>query len=135
MKTEEGKIEGIIRRARLRITNPEHWTWYAIARTRNGDPVPISDPRAVAWCLNGAIGVEAGAVYESPGRLALPNLTDAERTQLREALRSALPARYQGILYHATIDLNNHCSHATVLRYLDRAAEIARAEQKKEDGS
>jgi hypothetical protein len=50
----------IIKKARELISDPKRWTKGAGARDKHGDPVPITNPGAVCWCVSGALVHVAG---------------------------------------------------------------------------
>ena len=53
-------VINLLRGARARITERGHWTQGTCARNRYGHKVPLHSPRAVRWCLLGALCAETG---------------------------------------------------------------------------
>ncbi len=48
------EVHDVLVAARALIAAPERWCKGAVARTQGGLPTTPCDPRAVAWCANGA---------------------------------------------------------------------------------
>jgi hypothetical protein len=89
-----------LRDIRALLDDQGHWTKKAVARDEYGYSVEYFDPRAVSWCLLGAVW----------SRSLFPVATEA-------ALRSAAESRGWRIL----MDANDDGGHAEVLAILDAA--------------
>jgi hypothetical protein len=100
----------ILRAAREKISNPEHWTTQDFAKDSSGMPVRWSSDRAVCWCALGAIRASAPSVLEA---------FSAEDV-LDKAVRFVSPAT------DGVPELNDQVGHAAVMQAFDTA--IAKAE-------
>lgn len=104
----------VLKAARERIAVPERWTQGAYARSADRWGVPAVDPRAVCWCLAGAIDVTLGL-----------ELGDAVRSVPRQIVMDQLKATLSA--YGSNhIHYNDEHSHPEVLAIVD--ATIARLE-------
>lgn len=99
----------ILRAARDKIAEPNHWTKGEYARDKNGNSVDAQAPDAVCWCARGAFY----AVRPHGDNMhAL--------VHLREAIHER--AGHGGI-----VRLNDGSDHADVLAVFDRAIQLAEA--------
>lgn len=97
----------ILREARARIADPEHFTQGAAARSAKGRQVKATSPRAVCWCASGTVAA-----------CGLPR--DMER-RVEDYLYLAAHDLYrQGL-----ICVNDFKGHEAVLAVFDRAIEAA----------
>lgn len=97
----------VLKDARAKIENPEHWCQGHYAVTTAGKGVGPAHPRACAWCAQGALEASGFTPYSSDA-IGLAQLAAEE-------------------LGFASIpELNDTTDHATVLTMLDRAIERAR---------
>lgn len=73
--TDERHVTALLQGARRRISDPQHWSRAAFARTAQGRPTPPPDPSAASWCAIGALQAEAAALGSRRGsRVALQRL-------------------------------------------------------------
>lgn len=94
-----------LRRARARIEHPDRWTQEVGARTEQGRPVEVTDPRAASWCVLGALQAETG---EPIGPVYTP-ACDALRAEAERDGRETVS------------DVNDQDGHAAALALMDRA--------------
>ena len=95
----------VLKAARVRITEPEHWTQGAFARDAGGAEVLLAnDVNATCWCAAGAVSVSAGlfgrVLYESA---------------IKELRRTITGSGF------AIGDYNDEHTHAEVLAVFDKA--------------
>lgn len=94
------QLVDILRRGRERIATPDKWTKGAAARTSTGRRCMETSPRAVCWCMIGAINAELGGL----------------------GWRAVEPAREAlGVGYVPRFNDNPATTHADVLAAFDRA--------------
>ena len=60
MRDRDDPVTDLLKRARRRITDPDHWTARYAARSADGVPMSPTDDDAVAWCAVGSLRVEWG---------------------------------------------------------------------------
>ena len=105
----------ILKRAKARIENPEHWCVHEEARNKHGLMVRADAPGACQWCATGAIFAEVPASAE-------PKYVEClDAAALHIVGKSGMP-------YAAWV--NDHTDHDTVMRMYDLA--IAKAEENEE---
>lgn len=98
----------LLKSVRELLTDPTHWTQRAYARDKGGCIVGSEDPRAVCWCLFGAL--------LKLGRIRPPQ--DMDGAARRLAAEAECPVS----------SFNDSRTHADVLRLLDRTIRKAEAE-------
>ncbi len=104
----------LLRAARARIAQKEHWTQGAYARDRFGRLADSREAEATCWCSVGVVW--SVAPNGSPGAPYVPNAVDVLNAV----------ARRRG--YTNAIGLNDAATHPVVLAMYDEAiAEVAGA--------
>lgn len=106
-------LVGILKLARARIAEREHWVVGVRACGARGGMVNPRSPRAVAWCAGGALlwagrSQYAASVYEAYEILEV----------------AAIEFDYESVE-----ELNDAASHVLVMRMFDRAIEMASARE------
>ena len=97
----------IIKKARDRIADPEHWCIDDLARTRDGAACHINDPHATRFCATGALA------------FALFQLTGDESEAVTQATR--LGNLIMGGSKFGLGRINDKSGHEVVLAILDHA--------------
>jgi hypothetical protein len=85
--------------ARARIADPAHWTQFAMARDSEGQSVAARSPRAVSWCMTGALSYYSDDASWWSAYLRLSTQVD----------------------YGRLVEFGNTHTHAEVLAAFDRA--------------
>ena len=111
--TTERSLADVLRAAKERISDPERWTTGTEAIDQFGRPVEPTAPGAVAWCMAGAVAAEGVRATSYPAKAASP---------IGALLNEAVD--HQGVG-----PFNDGAEHDEVLAALDRAIELAEAEQ------
>jgi hypothetical protein len=65
MRERDDEVTALLKRARGRVADPEHWTKEAYATTEFGGRVAPRSPRASRWCAVGALQAELEPVRSS----------------------------------------------------------------------
>ena len=103
-------IAEVLRAAKAKIEDPEHWCKYSYACDADGNSIASSDPEAQSWCGMGAVFSLSSL---GPKRHAISCLQKA-------ALEHE----------HVSIDvLNDHSGHESVMKMYDRAIEFAEEDE------
>ena len=108
------EVIATLRAARELIAKPEAWTKVFFARDATGKQAQANSPRAVCWCIFGALERAAIDIHAS----------DEAHNAAAEELDKQL--RAQGSPSPTVVDFNDTCTHAEVLALFD--ATIARLE-------
>lgn len=130
----------VLRRARARISEPGAQTQWAFARDAAGNAVAATSPRAVSWCVAGALVRDAqpgpSPLERAAGR-SLPRALADEERRPRERHAQSVLLRALALLDEAAPGpaprlspsawLNNTAGHEDTLRMLDRAIQRAEA--------
>lgn len=82
MSARNRSIE-IMKAARVILAEPKHWTKGAMARDATGRPCTSNSPKAVCWCIEGAIekATRSEMYVGTPGYLVAHLLTEKTDTQ------------------------------------------------------
>ena len=114
MRERDDAVTGLLKRARRRITDPNHWTLGTYARDAGGRVALPASPAAVQWCALGALQAEAPRGWHLGGK------RHAEFSDALHRLAEAIPER--GWMTPASVpDLNDEGDHAAVLKLYDAA--------------
>jgi len=106
----------ILRRAKARIEDPDHWTTGAPARGADGEGMGGRDSSAVRWCALGALDVELGVF-------------GGYRFRDRARDRARAWAWLRQVAQPGTISsINDTRGHAAVMAMYDEAIRLAEAE-------
>ncbi len=111
------RIHDVLVAARAKIADPAHWTQGFWARTPNGVTCIPSDPRAVCWCVGGAIEACLRGVGQTDG---FDELMLKLEPIAAEILGLATTSRLDDSTRRVT-RLNDTLGHAAALELLDRA--------------
>lgn len=117
----------MLRAARKRIEDPDHWTTGVIARNRAGDECDPDSPAAARWCALGSIWCERKLTLRSEDTDLATRFLEEAACEIRDtqpelvAKRSAQPVEAQ---------VNDELGHEATLRMYDRAIELAEAAAK-----
>jgi hypothetical protein len=111
----ERSVVDVLRAARERISDPEHWTRSAFAKSPSGRPISPWSDGAVCWCARGSVYRECGSVS---------NAGLVEVFLMRATEEAKPPDDAEPIAW-----LNDNGTHDDVLALYDRAIELAEAEE------
>ena len=103
------KALDVLKKGKMRISNPKKWTKGAIARVKGGDSVSAEHPMACQWCLGGALLAET------------PRSTD------QQAFADALSIMFE-VLNTSVGNFNDRkdTTHEIVMEALDKGIAIAK---------
>lgn len=104
--TQEKTPREVLMEARLKISDPSHWTRGAFARTSSGALVSPTGPQATCWCAKGAIISIQGK--------------NAFRLTIRESIRIL-----ETVVGKDLTRFNDTSMHAQVLKAFDRAINLS----------
>jgi len=126
-------VRQVLEKARTLLTDSARWTRDAPARNQDGTPVRPSDPSAICWCLEAAIGIAAGRSGIVPFEML--ELLDRAAVDLYAAeLRiehvnfdtgDPEPPLWDYVAYESSSYVNDVLGHEATLAVLDRAIELA----------
>ena len=101
-------IQDVLRQAKAKIEDPDHWCTGEFALNAYGLPIAPGSNQAARWCSIGAIE----AILEIPG-------TDTLRARLK-----LNRAAFDNFGHGVTI-VNDHLGHEAVMRMYDEAIKLA----------
>ena len=108
----------VLKRAKARIVDSEHWCRHELSRDPCGVPLPPTDSRVWQWCATGAILAEGSA-----------SLWEADAVNLALDFLGAAASEAIGIDRPVRADVvNDKYDHAVVMRMYDLAIEKAERE-------
>ena len=122
MRTTDADTLALLRRARARIADPEHWCQGQEALDADMQPVGPNDPAAVYWCALGALRAEFALVdrekfeQDGSGELDLLNEYAADYAESVDAdYATGRPC---------LTEVNDLGSHTAVLAVYDAAIDV-----------
>lgn len=123
-----------LQRIRKRIEKRENWCTGLMAEDANGNQVPYDSGAAVAWCLHGALYFEADERHQ-PEVEHYFDYAEADLVAMGWPYPNSYTPYPEGHGWpqgHIRFNDNNSDGHEGVLRLIDRAIELAKAEQPQE---
>lgn len=119
------EVRASLVRMRVLLSDPSHWTTAAEARNALGFECGPRSRFACAWCLSGAIWrVSPYPRRRTPTGLWHVTVRCHVRNTLLEAMRAQWAEEHR-VWPWSLAEFNDTTDHATVLRIIDRAFDIA----------
>lgn len=111
--TPKGVLHGMYELLRI----PERWTQHDSGRAADGHGTSAADPKAIAWCLMGAMSLQLNDLF-GEDIIRRQETSEKVRDKLYEAM---------GHKGETLTDFNDTHTHAEVLDVISRAHDLAHA--------